>query len=655
MPINTRLIARLNFFSKISSLSLVVLGSAAMLGWILHIKLFSLIQSDHPTMKFNTALSIMLSGLTLIAIHRMTSTRWRVMAKIGSLLVLAIGLATLLEYALRRSLGIDELFRNDPTTNGRMTATAALAFVVSGLCLWWLTRQSRSRLLVQVASLLLLLTSALTLLGAVVHTQSGPTPFSNISLPTLFGTTLIGFGIFGYQLDRGRLRILASEGSGGGMMRWLSVGTVAVVMFSVWITQNVLPFGNSGLDHAMLYSVLIIAALSLEWWLVARVNRAEAERNAALADLREQKQLYLDLFEGIDDTITLHDFAGNILAVNEAAVRRLGYTRDELLTMKTVDLDDPDYGALFEDRIVKQATDGNLTDILGTHIAKDGHKIPIHVNSRVITYKGQRAVLAVVRDISALRQAERDTLELSLEHERSQILTRFIRDASHEFRTPLTILATSLELASRITDETKRASYLSRGHEQIAQITKLVSQLALIVELENGRTFNFRPVSVVGLFERLKAQINNKAPARRVQFEIGPSFPSTFTADNHKLQLALFELIDNAVRYSPDDSVVTVRACHHESALVFEVRDTGSGISPQAQKLVFNRFYRTDVAHSTPGFGLGLAIVKLVIEGHHGRVEMESVPNLGSTFRLILNPPASQSADGPAPLFPMAS
>lgn len=123
-------------------------------------------------------------------------------------------------------------------------------------------------------------------------------------------------------------------------------------------------------------------------------------------ELRQSQQRYHDLFEQIEDAITIHDDEANILEVNEAACRRLGYSREELLRMKTTDIDAPDYAAGFKDRLARQFADGKLGNISGVHITKDGQRILIDVNSRAITYRGKPAVLAVVRDITQIRRNE---------------------------------------------------------------------------------------------------------------------------------------------------------------------------------------------------------------------------------------------------------
>jgi PAS domain S-box-containing protein len=114
----------------------------------------------------------------------------------------------------------------------------------------------------------------------------------------------------------------------------------------------------------------------------------------------------------VDDTITVHDFEGRILDINEAACRRLGYTREELLGMNVADLDEPGtYAEGFAERLRQQLADGQLSGINGAHITKDGRRIDIEVNSKVINYHGQRAVLAVVRDVTERKRAEHQLRE----------------------------------------------------------------------------------------------------------------------------------------------------------------------------------------------------------------------------------------------------
>jgi PAS domain S-box-containing protein len=130
------------------------------------------------------------------------------------------------------------------------------------------------------------------------------------------------------------------------------------------------------------------------------------ERKRAKEVLRQSEERYHILFEGINDPIFVHDKDGSILEVNQAASRLLGYTHDELLQMKVTDLDTPDFARGFGERVTRQFDEGGLSEISTVHIAKDGRLIDIDVNTKVISYQGQPAVLAVCRDITERKRAE---------------------------------------------------------------------------------------------------------------------------------------------------------------------------------------------------------------------------------------------------------
>ena len=127
--------------------------------------------------------------------------------------------------------------------------------------------------------------------------------------------------------------------------------------------------------------------------------------------LRESEGRYRELFEGIDDAIFVHDHGCEYPRRERGDLRRLGYTREELLTMKVTDLDTPDFASGFQERLRRQLEQGYLSQIEGRQITKDGRDIFIDVNSKLITYKGQPAVLAVDRDITERKLSEQKLRE----------------------------------------------------------------------------------------------------------------------------------------------------------------------------------------------------------------------------------------------------
>jgi signal transduction histidine kinase len=110
----------------------------------------------------------------------------------------------------------------------------------------------------------------------------------------------------------------------------------------------------------------------------------------------------------------------------------------------------------------------------------------------------------------------------------------------------------------------------------------------------------------------------------------------TLTGDDDLLEKAFTHLVDNAIRYTPAHGRVTLHARAAESELVVEIEDSGIGIAQADLPHIFERFHRADDAHSTRGFGLGLPIVQKIVEGHGGRITVESEPGVGTTFRVFL-------------------
>ena len=125
-----------------------------------------------------------------------------------------------------------------------------------------------------------------------------------------------------------------------------------------------------------------------------------------VADERTRDRRARALFEAIDDAVFVHDLEGRILDANPAACRRLGYSREELLVLTTRDIDAPDFAGHFADRLKEQMSLGRLT-CEGRHITKDGHVIPVEINTSTVQIDGKPAILAVIRDISARKTAER--------------------------------------------------------------------------------------------------------------------------------------------------------------------------------------------------------------------------------------------------------
>lgn len=639
MTIMTRMTQRLQLYSQLASLVVIGVSGSVIFSWLFDPRWQARTFADFPPMKFNTALGFMLGSLTILTLHQLRSPhRRQYVAELGGLVILLIGSVTLAEILFRRDLGIDELIFNDPDSNGRMAPLSAVFFVLIGTALIFLNDEPNG--IVQACTSLALIGGMFGILESVYAATitREVSEFSAIPPLTMLAYVLITTSLLSYRIDHSRLRVIVSDSISGLVLRRLLMGTSAMIL-----VINGIAFGGFYLHRYpvtvayALFTISIALVIAAQAWQMAfMINRIEAERKAVHATLTERELLYRTLFESVDDAVTVHDLDGNILEVNDSAVRRLGYSREELLRMNTSQIDQADYAAKFGERLAAQLHDGRLDNILGMHVSKDGRQIPIQVSSRIMTYKGQTAVVAVIHDITLLQKVQQDELELAMERARSHILTKFVQDASHEFRTPLAIIMMGLNLLARIEHPERRQMLIKRGEEQVVRITKLVEQLVLITELEDAAVYELGPVRVADVLGGLQRRYDPRdLPHHALHYEIGTSTPSIH-ADSGKLIIALSQMLDNALRYSPENSTITVRSTAHESNAVISISDEGVGIAPEDIEHIFTRFYRHDKAHTTEGFGLGLAIAKLVIKAHQGRIEVESQPGKGTTFRVIL-------------------
>ncbi len=251
----------------------------------------------------------------------------------------------------------------------------------------------------------------------------------------------------------------------------------------------------------------------------------------------------------------------------------------------------------------------------------------------------QRINEQLQQEIAERERAEKRAFELAIEQERARVLTNFVRAASHDFRTPLSTINTSLYLIRRLTDPIARDAHLEVLETQAARLARLVDGMLRLLQLESGAEFNLRPLKLNRLVQDVQLHVLSQASEKQVlvALDLVPDSPE-IEADELELSYALRELVENAVTYSPQHGQVTIRTAAGPEHAVIEVEDHGPGISEDDLRYIFDPLYRADKARSanTGGPGLGLSIAKKIVEGHGGTIEVSSVVGQGSTFRVIL-------------------
>ncbi|MEM9214826.1 MAG: HAMP domain-containing sensor histidine kinase [Cyanobacteria bacterium P01_F01_bin.150] len=229
-------------------------------------------------------------------------------------------------------------------------------------------------------------------------------------------------------------------------------------------------------------------------------------------------------------------------------------------------------------------------------------------------------------DLSSTFNAMMSRLETAFETQR-----KFINDASHELRTPITIIRGHLELMG--TDPAEQRETLTLVMDELDRMTRSVTDLLLLAKAERPDFLRIESIDVEAFTEDVYQKAIALAPR---QWSLVNKGTGIMMGDRHHIAGAILNLIGNAIKYTHEaDTIEVGSSCTHRK-IQFWIRDTGEGIDLSDQTRIFQRFARA--SHSSgqsEGAGLGLAIVKAVVEAHQGHVELTSQPGVGSNFTLV--------------------
>jgi heavy metal sensor kinase len=219
-------------------------------------------------------------------------------------------------------------------------------------------------------------------------------------------------------------------------------------------------------------------------------------------------------------------------------------------------------------------------------------------------------------------------------------IRRFTADASHELRTPLTAIRTEAEVA--LGQPFSPADYhqlLGSILEEVDRLTRLTDQLLTLAREDAGTVrYACEPLDLNGLLNRVAETLRPLAEVRGLHLDMHGPGAVQVRGDEPRLRQVFYNLLDNAIKYTPEGGRVEVRLKTGSGAAVVTVRDTGVGIPPEHLPHVFDRFYRVDKVRSRAqgGFGLGLSIAQSIVAAHGGRIEIASTPGQGTTCTVTL-------------------
>jgi len=261
-----------------------------------------------------------------------------------------------------------------------------------------------------------------------------------------------------------------------------------------------------------------------------------------------------------------------------------------------------------------------------------------HLDRRLPVANAHDELGRLARTINAMiGRLERSFLEIR----------RFTADASHELRTPLTAIRTEAEVAlARPLTVEGHQHLLGSILEECERLTRLADQLLTLSREDAGAAAPaFEPVDLAALLDHVVETMRPLAEARRLRLGYEGNGTLPVLGDHARLRQVFYNLLDNAIKFTPEGGAVDVQVRRQEGNAAVTVRDTGIGIPAENLPHVFERFYRVDKARSrfAGGTGLGLSIARSIVAAHGGSVEVASLPGQGATFTVSL---PSQLPDG---------
>lgn len=354
--------------------------------------------------------------------------------------------------------------------------------------------------------------------------------------------------------------------------------------------------------------------------MIGRRRRLEQQRaqtaarsERALRAAGERAALLERILDSATQGIVLVDRRGETVVTNAAARRLLGPGRTDAL---------PALPRVAVSRVAMRAMDDSAEAIE----EREFH-VPARRRMSMRAIPAEDGALVLIDDVTEVHRA-------------AQVRRDFVANVSHELRTPVAGIALLAEqLAGALREDPAAAErFAGRIGEEAARLSALVGDLLDLSRIESDLPLAPAPLDAATLLKEAARRVAVLAEAKGIRVEVTGGDGVTLVADRTQVSVALTNLLDNAVRYSPPDVPVHARVEATGPEVSFAVEDHGVGIPTEDVGRIFERFYRVDRARSraTGGTGLGLAIVRHVAERHGGRVECRSSLGQGSTFILTL-------------------
>jgi PAS domain S-box-containing protein len=399
---------------------------------------------------------------------------------------------------------------------------------------------------------------------------------------------------------------------------------------------------------------------------ICAVARDITERKRSEEELRESEDRYRKLFELNPHPVWVYDRTTlGFLAVNKAAVQEYGYSQEEFLAMTIADIrPQEDIPALLKS--VAAVCDGNQKAGVWRHRKKDGRIIDVEITSYSLTFADREADFVIAVDISDRKriEEERQKFTVSLEtanrelelrnrevERATQLKSKFLASMSHELRTPLNAIVGFSDLLAEETAgqlNAKQKRFVNHIKQGSAHLLQLINDILDLSKIEAGQLeLRCERFLVKEALPEVLSTIRPLAMAKNIQVQQKLGTDRPVYADRVRFKQILYNLLSNAVKFTPKGGRIEIDCFESVNQVCLSVTDTGIGIRPEDQQVVFEEFRQVEGSRDAvnEGTGLGLAITRRLVEQQGGKISLSSEPGKGSRFTFAL--PAGPNTSRP--------
>lgn len=405
-------------------------------------------------------------------------------------------------------------------------------------------------------------------------------------------------------------------------------------------------------DGTLFYNDLYITPITNRRGIVTHFIGVQNDVTERIRAEEEKHHLATIFNESLNEIYVFDAETLKFININRGALNNIGYSIEELKSMTPLDLksniDEATFRKKYINKLLKKQEE--QVEFETIHIRKDGTSYPVKVHLQLSLLKDRKVLVSIVADITDQKNyttklektVQERTLQLqealNKEKELNELKTKFLSLVSHEFKTPLSGIATSLMLLEKyqLTEEQpKRDKHLATLKDKVNYLNAILNDFLSIERLETG-TYNYSFSDF-----RLSKVINEVVYNSNMLLKEGQriNYPNNIDdismyQDERIIEMILSNILQNAVKYSGEQSEINIRIYQNLNNTVFEIEDHGIGIPEKDMPNIFTRYYRAENVLNRPGTGIGLNIVKTHLENLGGEIKIDSVENQGTLVTL---------------------